>query len=43
VVSIVEANGYGEFQLEFQPQDQLRLSIAAVGRKTLRIPLGNME
>jgi hypothetical protein len=43
VVSIVEANGYGEFQLEFQPQDQLRLSIAAVGRKTLRIPLGNIE
>lgn len=43
VVSIVEANGYGEFQMEFQPQDQLRLSIAAVGRKTLRIPLGNME
>jgi hypothetical protein len=43
VVSIVEANGYGEFQLEFQPQDQLRISIAAVGRKTLRIPLGNME
>ncbi|HWF91222.1 MAG TPA: hypothetical protein VN684_03005 [Terriglobales bacterium] len=43
VVSIVEANGYGEFQLEFQPQEQLRLSIAAVGRKTLRIPLGNLE
>jgi hypothetical protein len=43
VVSIVEANGYGEFQLEFQPQDQLRISIAAAGRKTLRIPLGNME
>ncbi|HEY1799288.1 MAG TPA: hypothetical protein VGG46_00015 [Terriglobales bacterium] len=43
VVSIVEANGYGEFQLEFEPQNQLQISIAAVGRKTLRIPLGNME
>lgn len=43
VLNIVEANGYGEFQLEFEPQDQMRISIAAEGRKTLRIPLVNLE
>jgi hypothetical protein len=43
VINIVEANGYGEFQLEFEPQDQMRISIAAEGRKTLRIPLVNLE
>lgn len=37
-----EANDYGEFQLEFESNDQLRLSIATTGRRTLRIPLGNL-
>ena len=38
-----EANEYGEFQFEFEAQEQLRLSVATTGRKTLRLPLGNLE
>ena len=41
-VAVTEANEFGEFQLEFEPHDQLRLSIAMAGRRTLRIPLGNL-
>jgi hypothetical protein len=38
-----EAGEYGEFQFEFVPQDQLRISIATADRRTLRIALGNLE
>jgi hypothetical protein len=38
----VSANEYGEFQLEFDAQENLRLSIDAAGRKTIRIPLTNL-
>lgn len=40
MVANTEANNYGEFQLEFESQDQLYISIATDGRRTLRIPLG---
>ncbi len=32
----------GEFQLEFEAQDNLRLSIQIAGRRPIRIPLGNL-
>ncbi len=38
----VSANEHGEFQLEFDAQESLRLSIDAAGRKTIRIPLANL-
>ena len=38
-----ETNEYGEFQFEFEPQDQLRMSVVTMGRKTLRIALGNLD
>jgi len=38
----VSANEHGEFQLEFNAQENLRLSIDAAGRKTIRIPLTNL-
>ncbi len=38
-----EAGEYGEFQFEFVPQEQLRISIATADRRTLRIALGNLE
>ena len=37
------ANEYGEFQFEFEPDDQLRISIITANRRTLRIALGNLE
>jgi len=43
LVSKAEAGEYGEFQFEFVPQDQLRMSIATSDRRTLRIALGNLE
>jgi len=43
LVSKAEAGEYGEFQFEFVPQDQLRMSIATADRRTLRIALGNLE
>ncbi len=42
-VARTEAGEYGEFQFEFQPQGQLRISIATADRRTLRIALGNLE
>jgi hypothetical protein len=36
-------NEHGEFQLEFDVQEDLRISIATAGRRTLRIPLGSLE
>lgn len=38
-----EAGEYGEFQFEFEPQDQLRISIATADHRTLHIALGNLE
>jgi hypothetical protein len=43
MLATTEANDYGEFQFEFESQDQLRISIATAGRRTLRIPLGNLR
>lgn len=43
MVTTTESSHYGEFQLEFEAQDNLRVSIASVGRKTLRIPLGSFN
>jgi hypothetical protein len=37
------ANGSGEFQLEFEARDDLRLSIHVDGRRTIRIPLANLK
>lgn len=42
-IDVAEANKHGEFQLEFEAQDQLRISIVTTGRKTVRIPLGSFE
>jgi hypothetical protein len=42
-VARTEAGEYGEFQFDFEPQGQLRISIATADRRTLRIPLGNLE
>jgi hypothetical protein len=42
LVATTEANGFGEFQLEFVPQDHLRLT-ARVGRRSVQIPLANLK
>ncbi len=39
----VSANESGEFQLDFDAQDGLRLSIDVPGRRTIRIPLANLK
>jgi hypothetical protein len=43
MVSKTEVNECGEFQLEFEPQNQLRMSVITTGRKTLRIALGSFD
>jgi len=43
MVSKTEVNECGEFQLEFEPQNQLRISVITTGRKTLRIALGSFD
>jgi len=43
MVTRTETNEYGEFQFEFEPQDQLRMSVVTTGRRTLRIALGNLD
>ena len=43
LLSKTEAGEYGEFQFEFEAQNQLRISIATADRRTLRIALGNLE
>jgi hypothetical protein len=43
LLNSAEANDFGEFQFEFEPQDRLRISIESAGRRTLRIPLGNVN
>jgi len=37
------ANAFGEFNLELEPQNNLRLSIQVVGRALIRIPLTNLK
>jgi hypothetical protein len=39
----VSANESGEFQIEFEARDGLRLSINLAGWRTIRIPLANMQ
>jgi hypothetical protein len=36
-------NAFGEFHIEFEPQDHLRLSIKAAGRNSVQIPLTNLR
>lgn len=43
MISKSGVNEYGEFQLEFEPQNQLRMSVITTGRKTLRIALGSFD
>jgi hypothetical protein len=43
MVTKTEVNECGEFQLEFEPQNQLRMSVITMGRKTLRIALGSFD
>jgi hypothetical protein len=38
-----KANELGEFQLEFEAEDNLRISIELVGRIPIRIPLANLK
>jgi hypothetical protein len=42
LVATAETNEFGEFQLEFEPHDQLRLT-ARVGSRKLQIPLTNLK
>lgn len=42
LVATTEANEFGEFQLEFEPQDHLRLT-AKVGHRRVQIPLANLQ
>jgi hypothetical protein len=37
------ANEFGEFQMEFAPQDRLRVSVEISGRKPIRIPPLNLN
>jgi hypothetical protein len=41
LVATTAVNAMGEFHIEFKPQDHLWLSVKAVGRNTVRIPLTN--
>jgi hypothetical protein len=43
MVCKTEVNECGEFQFEFEPQNQLRLTVIMTGRKTLRIALGSFD
>jgi hypothetical protein len=43
MVTKTEANECGEFQLEFEPREQLRMSVITMERKTLRIVLGSFD
>jgi len=37
-----EANTFGEFSLELEPKNNLRLSVQVAGRSTIRIPLASL-
>lgn len=39
----VKTTAFGEFQIEFEPRNDLRLSIEASGRRPIRIPLANLR
>ena len=43
VLTETRTNGFGEFHLEFEVQDRMRLSIQAFGGKVIRIPLANLD
>lgn len=43
VLAETRTNGLGEFQLEFELQNRLRLSIQALAGKLIRIPLANLH
>ncbi len=42
-IAETKTNAFGEFNLELEPQDNLRLSIQVVGRALIRIPLANLR
>lgn len=42
-IAETRTNGFGEFHLEFEAQDHLRLSIQTVDGKLIRIPLANLK
>lgn len=43
VIATTVASDSGEFHIEFYPKDPLWLLVKAKGRKTVRIPLNNLE
>jgi hypothetical protein len=42
-IAEARANAFGEFSLEFQKQNKLRLSIEVAGQTHIRIPLANLS
>jgi tRNA A37 threonylcarbamoyladenosine synthetase subunit TsaC/SUA5/YrdC len=42
-IAETSANEFGEFQLEFAPQDRLRVSVEIAGHKSIRIPPINLN
>jgi hypothetical protein len=42
-VAETKTNAFGEFNLELEPQNNLRLSIQVVGRALIRIPLASLK
>jgi hypothetical protein len=42
-VAETKTNAFGEFNLEFEPQNHLRLSIRVIGRSHVRIHLANLR
>jgi hypothetical protein len=42
-IAETSANEFGEFQLEFAPQDRLRVSVEIAGHKPIRIPPMNLS
>jgi hypothetical protein len=42
-IAETSANEFGEFQLEFAPQDRLRVSVEIAGHKPIRIPPMNLN
>ena len=43
VLTETRTNGFGEFHLEFEVQDHMRLSIQAFGGNVIRIPLASLN
>lgn len=42
-IAETKANSFGEFHMELEPQNNLRLSIQVAGRALIRIPLANLS